>query len=297
MCTVGGTQLGTDQAQSQPATLPDDASAQFQQPAAETLNERPALKGGPSSSHGQLAQLKQAARSDTSPPTNNTVPAVMGASAGHVSVPAPLAGPQLQPVLKHATRVSQLGRAATAVQPVACFSASAAVHFQGPSGSKAETCCPTNAAAAVAAKHSSDAQRHSANASCRPAKITKPQKAASAKRQQQQQQQQAKVSVANEHSDCQQLKLLPEDIPLHCECMARMQRNSAEPSQASYIRCARLADDAAQAIAEDSAITGTVHAGKRFALALASVSWHPVPALYCSCYVFHKLNTVNTEYS
>lgn len=277
LCTAGGTQLGTDQAQSQPATLPDGASAQSQQPAIETMNQHPALKGGPSSADGQLTESKGAARNDTSLPTNNTVPAVKGLSASHVSVPAPLAGPQLHPVLKHATRVSQLGRAAKAVQPVACFSASAAaVHSHGPPGTKAETHCPDNAAAAVAAKHSSDAQKHFANASRRPAKITKPQKAASAKRQQQQQQ--AKVSVAREHSDCQQLKLLPEDLPLHCECMARMQLNSAEPSQARYMQRARLADDSAQAIAENSAITGAVHAGKRFPLALASVSWHPVPA-------------------
>ena len=184
-------------------------------------------------------------------------------SASHVSLQAPFPGPQLQPVLKHATRINQPGRAVTAVQSVACFSASAAVQSQELPRTKEEKRCADSAAAADAAKQSSDAQRHSATASRRPAKVTKLQKAATAKRQQQ-----AEVSVSNRHLDCQQLKLLPEDVPLHSECMARMQHNSAEPSQSRYIQRARLADELAQVAAEDSAGTGAVHAGKRFALDL-----------------------------
>ena len=201
---------------------------------------------------GQLAEPTVAAHNGANLPEGGTVPAVNSLLASNHSFQVPCVGPHLQPVLKHATRFGQEGQARTAAPPVACFSASAAVQSQQLPGNNTEACPADSTAAAAAAKQSSDAQHHSANASPCPAKITKQHKtaAASAKRQQRQQ---AQSSVANERFDCQQLKLLPQDLPLHSECMVRMQRNSAEPNQASrYIQRARLADQSAQAIGEDS---------------------------------------------
>lgn len=202
-----------------------------------------------------------------------------GTAASSEALQAACAGPQLQPVLKHASRVGQLARADTAMKPVACFSASDAVQSQRVPGSNAERCRTNSAAAAAATKQSSDAQQHPANAYLCPAKATKPRKAAATTAKRQQQQQQASLSAASVHFDCQQLKLLPGDVPLHSECMARMQRNSAEPSQTSrYIQRARLTDEMAQASGEDSAVTGATLAGKTFGL--ASVAWPTIAAIH-----------------
>ncbi|KAL3156943.1 hypothetical protein ABBQ38_001202 [Trebouxia sp. C0009 RCD-2024] len=172
-------------------------------------------------------------------------------AASRVPVQAPWAGPQLQPVLKHATRVSQRGQAVTAVQPTACFSASTAVASQGLPGIQATTLSTDSAAAAAAAaKQPLDAQHKSANASRQSARVTKSQKAATAK----QQQQQAEGPVANVQFDCQQLKLLPGDLPLHSECWSGC--GAAQQSlvnQVRYMQRAALADNSIHAIKEDIA--------------------------------------------
>ena len=273
MTASGDTLLGTDQAQSQPAAQSKGASALFQQPASETQKPCLASQKDPLPADGHLAEPKVAVRSGANLSANGPAPGVDGTPASSHSFQVPASGPHLQPVLKQASRFSQQGQARTDNSPVACFSASAAVKSQKQPGNDTQTCHADSTAAAAATKHSSGAQHHSANATtpC-PAKITKQRKtaAASAKRQQQQQ---AQLPVAKERFDCQQLKLLPQDVVLHSECMARMQRKSAEPSQASrYIQRASLADQSAQAIGEDNADPGAPDVGKRhLSFGLASV--------------------------
>lgn len=236
----------------------------------ETLRCCLSSKGGLLPAHGQSLELKAAALNDANLPEGGTAPAMNGIPASSHSFQVPRAGPQLQPVLKHATRFSQEGQPHTATPPVACFSASAAVRSQQLPGNDTEACDADSTAAAGATKQSSNPLYHSATASPCPAKITKQRKtaAASAKRQQRQQ---VQPSAANERFDCQQLKLLPEDLPLHSECMVRMQHKSAEPGQASrYIQRARLADQSAQAISEDSAASTAPNIGKRD----PSLAWH-----------------------
>lgn len=268
MTASGDALIGTDQAHSQPGAQSKGASPLFQQPARETQKVCLPSKKDSLPADGHLAEPKVAVHSSAHLPAEGPAPAVDGSHSFQV----PCSSPHMQPVLKQASRFSQHGQAYTANSPVACFSAPAAVQAHTLLGNDTETCRADSTAAAAATKQSFDAQHHSANATPCPAKITTQHKtaAASAKRHQRRQ---AQLPVANEGFDCQQLKLLPQDLPLHSECMVRMQRKSAEPSQASrYIQRARLADQSAQAIGEDNADSGAPDVGKRHpSCGLASV--------------------------
>lgn len=287
LSALGASLSCTDQAESQPDSKPNGALHQLQQPANETLHHYLNSNRDRLPPDGQ-SEPQYASHHATSLPQHSTAPVVNGMPANSHSFQIPCARPQLQPVLKHATRFSQ--QAHTATLPVACFSASDAVQSQNLTGSAAETCPADGTAAAVATKQSSDPHHPSANAFFAPAQVTKQRKvpAAAAKRQQQQQQrqqqqaqqaQQARAPVADECLDCQQLRLLPEDVPLHSECMVRMQHSSAEPGQASrYIQGARLADNMAQAAgANKSGAIGKPHKCWLSSCMLASVCWH----LFC----------------
>ena len=263
---------GTDQAQT--TAQSKGVSALFQQPARETQKICLPLKEGLLPADGQSAEPQIAVQSCADLPPDATAPAANSVPASSYPLQVPCAGPQLQPVLKHATRFSQQWQAQTTNRPVACFSASAAGQLQNLPGNDTDTCRANSTAAAAATKQSSDAQHHSADATPCPAKIPKQRMTAAASARWQQQPQ-AQLSVAKERFDCQQLKLLPQDLPLHSECMVRMQRSSAEPSQASrYIQRARLADQSAQAIGEDSDDRGAPNVGRSHpSFGLASVLW------------------------
>lgn len=270
----GDNLLRTDQAQSQHAAQFEGASALFQQPARETQKISLPSKEGLLPTIGQSAKPEVAVYSGADLSADGTASAVNNIPACNQSFQVPCAGPRLQPVLKHASRFSQQGQAQTANMPVACFSASAAAQSQKLPGRDTQTCRADSTAGAAAIKQSSDAQHHSATATPCPAKTIKQRQTAAAS-DKRNQQRQAQLSVATEHFDRQQLKLLPQDLPLHSECMVRMQHNSAEPSQASrYMLRARLADQSAQVIGEDIVDPSAPDVGESHSsFGLASVFW------------------------
>ena len=243
-CPLSGVdQCNTEHAQSQPATQASTATNQQSDP--KSLTDCMNAKKG---DHSQPASLHLPDDSAISLSRGRTGPAVSSKAAEGPSKAS--AGPQLQPVLQHGNRGNQLKRVNTSM-PVPQQSSSPIVDIVGLPSSSAEA---QYADSAIAAKPAM--QQQSVDTSPAPAK---PQKAAAKQRQRQ-----APTALAGMRHDCQQLKLLPEDQALHSECMARMQCNSSKPSQATrYVQRAKLADDMAQAAAEDNASASGTIAGEQ----------------------------------
>ena len=248
------------------------SSAQLPATQAENQNWNPLPE-----SHAQALDLSTGA-ADSQParlqPAMNGIAYYAEDSMGHPTKDAVAdsssrasAGPQLQPVLQHGSRTNPAKRENPLMRR-GQQSASPSIDFPSVPSDMVDTHSADSAAALANVLIPSHAPHQSANAAVAPAKASKPGRslmatAAGASAAAAQTQKKAH-KLATEHTyDCQGLKLLSGDTPLHSECLARMSRKPGDSTQSLvYVERANLADNMARTMMDDTVTDRGIHAGK-----------------------------------